>query len=421
MQLNRREFLKAASAAGCLASFANISYIADGAEMRPGKPVLVVVFLRGGADGLHIVGPSNNSDYIAARPPELRVTDSGARAGITFEQRLDPASEFRFHPDAAPLADLYRAERLAILNAIGLKAGTRSHFVAQDMIERGLSDEKQLASTESGWLARSVTTIGGHISAFSANTSPVYALHGIKNVLSVPDISAGLGVPWGTATSEFLRSISLSGSSTVHRATLEALDILNVVDRGILRDDSGKIIQYRPSGQASYDGSGDLMRSLTSVVRLAKMDVGLSVACIDHGGWDTHEGQSGRMSSQLKQLSIGLTAFHEDMAASNHKVVILVMTEFGRRLRANKSGGTDHGHGGCWFVLGDGVRGGNMYGKWPGLSTQVLDQGVDLAVTTDYRAVLTETLFASDMPMKDSFPAWRPETPPLGIFANRHQ
>ena len=143
---------------------------------------------------------------------------------------------------------------------------------------------------------------------------------------------------------------------------------------------------------------------------------GVPYITINHGGWDTHEGQAGRFANQMRQLSLGLAAFHEDMAASGRRAVTVVMTEFGRRLRSNKSGGTDHGHGACWLVLGDHVRGGRMYGKWPGLATPALDQGVDLAVTTDYRAVLKEVLAGSGLPSKDSFIDWKPAAP-LGIFA----
>jgi uncharacterized protein (DUF1501 family) len=146
------------------------------------------------------------------------------------------------------------------------------------------------------------------------------------------------------------------------------------------------------------------------------MDVGLAAVCVDHGGWDTHEGQPGRFANQVRQLSLGLAAFHEDMAAALRPVVIVVMTEFGRRVRANKSGGTDHGHGGCWLVLGDQVRGGRMAGKWPGLATQQLDQGVDLAVTTDYRAVLSEALATCGLMTRDEFPDWK-VTGSLGLFA----
>jgi uncharacterized protein (DUF1501 family) len=345
----------------------------------------------------------------------MRVPESGERAGALLEHSLDPALGFRFHPDAAPLAGLYQAGRLAVVHAIGLSDGTRSHFVAQDLIERGVVDEKRIASIDSGWLARCLAAAPGAVPGYSATASAAFALHGLPSALSAPDISAGLGVPWGAPTTSLLHALAMTGMSPAHRASQAALGMLESVDRNIPRDGAGKIVPYKAEGKASYDGAGELARALASVARLAKMDVGLAAACVDHGGWDTHEGQPGRFANQVRQLSLGLAAFHEDMAASGRKVVTVVMTEFGRRVRANKSNGTDHGHGGCWLVLGDNVRGGRMFGKWPGLATQQQDQGVDLAVTTDYRVVLAEAATACGLSAKDSFLDWR-STAALGLF-----
>lgn len=414
MTMNRRDFLKAAGMAGCLSPFSGITRLAFGAETRD-APLLLTLFLRGGADGLHLVGPSADPDYVASRSPELRVLDSGDKTGLLLRNGLSADAGFRLHAEASPLFDLYTADRLAIIHAVGLTDGTRSHFVAQDLMERGLSDEKRMTSVDTGWLSRALPNSNGRIAAYSATGTPAYALHGTSDALSAPDISTGLGVPWGAQTAAFLRTTAAAGHSVTHRASLAALDVLETVDRDLPRDSAGKVIPYRPSGKANYEGAGDLSRTLASVARLARMDSGLTVACVDHGGWDTHEGQAGRFANQVRQLSTGLAAFHEDMASSGRRVVTLVMTEFGRRLRANKSGGTDHGHGSCWLVLGDGVRGGRMFGRWPGLSTPHLDQGVDLAVTTDYRQVLDETLTACGLKSKESLPGWKGGST-LGLF-----
>jgi uncharacterized protein (DUF1501 family) len=358
----------------------------------------------------------SDPDYVAVRPPEMRVAESGERAGSLLEHSLDPALGFRLHPEAAPLFELYQAQRLAIVHAVGLTDGTRSHFVAQDLIERGIGSERAMTSVASGWLARSLVGAKGLVPGYSATPSTAFALHGLPSALSVPDISSGLGVPWGAPTASLLRALSMTGSSSVHQASRSALEVLDSVDHAIIRDASGKILPYVPGGKASYEGAGELARSLASVARLARMDVGLAAVCVDHGGWDTHEGQPGRFANQVRQLSLGLAAFHEDMASALRPVDIVVMTEFGRRVRANKSGGTDHWHGGCWLVLGDQVRGGRMVGKWPGLATQQLDQGVDLAVTTDYRMVLSEALTTCGLMTRDEFPDWKP-TGSLGLFA----
>ncbi|MEI7613655.1 MAG: DUF1501 domain-containing protein [Betaproteobacteria bacterium] len=412
--MDRRNFIKAASAAGCLAPFSGISNLAC-ATQAPSHPLLITVFLRGGADGLNLVAPTSDPNYVAARPPELRVLESGEYAGSLIEHTLDPTAGFRLHHSAGPLSSLYQAGRLAIVHAVGLTDGTRSHFVAQDLIERGINDEKHMTRIDSGWLARSLADVNGLVSGYSATPATAFAMHGLASALSTPDISTALGIPWGKATSDLLRALNIEGTTPVHRAGLKALQLLESVERNIPRDAAGKIVPYVPSGARSHEGSGDFSRTLSSVARLAKMDVGLSAACVDHGGWDTHEGQQGRFANQVRQLSLGLAAFHDDMAAAGRKIIVVVMTEFGRRLRANKSGGTDHGHGGCWLVLGDTVVGGRMYGRWPGLTTQALDQGVDLAVTTDYRAVLSEVLRASGLSTKGTFPDWRPVTS-LGLF-----
>ncbi len=414
MEMDRREFLKAAAAAGCLGPLSGISTLASAAEPVRERPLLVALFLRGGADGLNLVGPSADPEYVAARPPELRVADGGERAGIVVDKSLDPASGFRWHPDAAPLAALYRGGRLAVVHAVGLADGTRSHFVAQGMMERGVADEKR-GILDSGWLGRACGRVTGPVRGYTAGDAADVALRGAAADLAAPDVSAGLGIPYGAPSANLIRAMSMTGDGPAHRAGIAALDVLEAVDRRLPRDAGGRVLPYQPAGHAAYDGAGPLERPLASLARLARMDVGLAAACVDHGGWDTHQGQPGRFSHQVKELSAGLSAFHEDMAAAGHKAVTVVMTEFGRRFRSNRSNGTDHGHGACWLVLGDGVRGGAMYGRWPGLATARLDHGVDLAVTTDYRAVLAETLAACGLAADASFPGFKAERN-LGLF-----
>lgn len=408
MSMNRRDFLKAATAAGCMAPFAGVSHLAYGATVQ-NAPMLLVVFMRGGADGLHMLGPSADPLYVAARPQEMRVSD-GEGGGHRLDRSLDAAAGFALHAEAAPLFELYQAGRLAAIHAVGITDGTRSHFVAQDLIERGLSDEKRLTNVNSGWLARALGGVGGLVPAYSATASPAYALHGNETLLSTADIAGGLGVPWGAPTSQLLHGLAGGNSTPAHTATLAALNVLEAVDRQLPREGNGRVKPYQSSGKTTYEG-GELSRSLASVARLAKMDVGLRAACVDHGGWDTHEGQGNRFANQMRQLSQALAAFHDDMTTAKRPFMAVVMTEFGRRLRANKSGGTDHGHGACWLVLGDRVKGGRMYGKWPGLDTPHLDQGVDLAVTTDYRNVLAEASNACRLLPRQAFPEWQAGVP----------
>lgn len=414
--MNRREFLKAAGLAGCLLPFSGVANLAFSEEIKASgtrNPLLVVVFLRGGADGLHLLAPAADSSYVAARPPELRVLDSGENAGISLADKAG----FYLHQSATGLADLYQSSQLAFIHAVGISDATRSHFVAQDLIERGVANEKML-SVDTGWLTRAMQNKNSKLDAFSATNSNVFALRGAPHVLACSDVSSGLSIPYGKQTNDFIRNFSKNGETVAHRASIATLDVMEYVDAHILKDDKNKVLPYTPSGNADYAGAGDLSKTLSSVARLARMDIGLSVACVDYGGWDTHEGQSGRFNNQVKQLSQGISAFYEDMSASNIPVNMVVMTEFGRRLRANKSGGTDHGHGACWMVLGDKLQGKKIYGNWPGLSTDKLDQGVDLAVTTDYRNVLSEVIIASKLSVENAFPNFSDyKQTPLGLFS----
>ena len=401
MLISRREFLKASLSAGCVSAWPGISSLSY-AGVGDTNPLLVVLFLRGGADGLSLVAPSADPDYIAARPAELRVLDEGSDA--ILGNPLDNRSGFRFNPNAVSFSDLYKSNRLAVIHAIGILDATRSHFVAQEIIEKGINEERFLAGTDNGWLGRAISTSKGSINGYSATASTDLSLYGSKSVLSAPDLFGNFNMPGGQSTSDFLREVSEGARLPTRVATINTLNIIATVNRDQLREMGGRATSKTDNQQFRYDGSGELGRALGSVAKLSSMDVGLQCATLDHGGWDTHEAQAYRFTNQVKQLSIGLATFDEDMRSRNRRYNLIVMTEFGRRLQSNKSGGTDHGHGACWLALGDSVKGGRMYGKWPGLKNEALDHGVDLAVTTDYRAVLSESLIASGLNAENTFP-----------------
>jgi uncharacterized protein (DUF1501 family) len=193
---------------------------------------------------------------------------------------------------------------------------------------------------------------------------------------------------------------------------------MRAIDAHLPRDAAGKIAAYAPEGNADYAASGDFDRSLRTVAQLAKMEIGLEFAGVDIGGWDTHEYQQGRFANAVDRLSTGLSAFYDDMARYQGRLTVLVLTEFGRRLRSNRSAGTDHGRAGVMAVLGGRVAGGRIYGPWPGLRSEHLDEGVDLAVATDYRRVITEILgqYADPAGLGAVFPGYK-YTGPLGLFA----
>lgn len=415
--MKRRQFLQAALAAGALSPWCGVSRLAYGAPTAS-HPLLVSLFLRGGADGLHLLGPAADPDYQGVRPPELRVMDRGSDQGWPLANSLDPHLDFRLHRQGAALAQLYGAGVLSFVHGVGLEDATRSHFVAQELVEGGLTEEKALSGAPEGWLSRALGhfSLVGPVPAFCAGTNTDRSLAGFDRVLSAPDLNHGLLPPWGEPTRQLLQASAEAGDSPVHVATRQTLALVEAVDGRLPRQGRDRIEAYVPGGKADYGKGGEAGRGLAAVARLARLDVGLQAACVDMGGWDTHEGQAGRFAAQMGQLSAALAAFHEDMAAANWPYVLVAMTEFGRRLRANKSGGTDHGHGACWLVMGQGVRGGRMAGRWPGLGTRALDQGVDLAVTTDYRQVLAEVVAACGWG-KAAGPVPLPGSRPLGLFA----
>jgi len=403
MKTARRDFLKAATAVGALAPFSGIGNLAFGADTAAARPILVVLFLRGGCDSLNLIGPANDRNYVEDRIEPLRVTDGGSKPGISLGNGLDRAIDFRLHPAAAPLAELYQQGHLAIVHAVGLSNETRSHFVAQELIERGIVTDgteqsmgaQSPVSAESGWLARYARLAGldaaddRRVSALSASNGVDKALDGFAAALAVPDLNNGVGLAGGEQARAVLSALYRGQAGDVAERGRLTLSMVETVDKRIGRTPDGKAVPYQPEHQASYDEGGEGGgRGLEAIARIIKMEVGLSVACVDMGGWDTHENQPGRFNALATQLGRNVMAFWNDLAAYHDRLTLVTISEFGRRLRSNKSNGTDHGHGGAMMVLGGRVNGGRMYGRWPGLATPALDRAVDLAVTTDYRAVL---------------------------------
>jgi uncharacterized protein (DUF1501 family) len=183
-----------------------------------------------------------------------------------------------------------------------------------------------------------------------------------------------------------------SGSGSIHRVGKLTLDTITTLQSKLPRDKQGKVIDYQPDANISYKETGRLGENLQALAQLAKMDTGLRVATVDYDGWDTHQYQQNTFSRLTEEMSRAIMTFYNDMSRFHQNMTIVVHSEFGRRLKSNQSGGTDHGHGGVNMVLGGGVKGGRIYGDWKGLANEHLDHGADLAVTTDYRSVLSEVL-----------------------------
>lgn len=397
LRTTRRDVLKALTAAGIYGAalplgFRHMAFAADAST----NPLLVVLHLRGGCDGLNFISPASDPDFIAARASELRVLAEGKDAGYALANGPVSTIDFRLHAAAGGVAELYKSGHMAFIHAAGLTNATRSHFVATDMIESGVGNETALSRAETGWLARAIEAQGGvlpaALQAVCVNGGITNDLMGINGVLAAPDLNNGLPMVGGAAISTTLWDMYSNDRSPVGEAGRLALQLPTIVDQHIVRDAQGHAVAYQPENGANYDNAGGFANALKAAARLIKMDIGLQALTLDYGGWDTHEYQPGRFHNLVEPLSNGLAAFWNDLSAYHNRMVVVMITEFGRRLRSNKSNGTDHGRGGVMSVLGGKVRGGKFFGAWPGLTSAQLDEGVDLAVTTDYRRVLTEVL-----------------------------
>jgi uncharacterized protein (DUF1501 family) len=384
--LNRRELLQVSAALSL-----SPSVRAFAGPAPDNRPALVSIFLRGGMDALSFIAPIDDASYLADRAPELRLVADGAKPAI----RLDGApagSDFRLHPEAAPLVDLYKGRRLAFVHAAGITNGTRSHFGAQELIDRGLTNPEDVTRISGGWITRWLKATGrGGTPAFAANGAVPQSLELHPDTICAPDLRNGLGVPGGKQAEEVLgRLFPAAHGGPVELASYRVLGGVQLIDQR-LRGPDGKVLPYVPGRGATYEES-EIGRSLMTVARVMRMDLGIRAYTVDMGGWDTHENQPPRFANLAGQLARALAAFHADLADREGGYVVVVMSEFGRRLRTNKSNGTDHGHGGLMMVLGPQIKGGSMHGRWPGLSSEVLDNRVDLAVTTDVRSVLAELM-----------------------------
>jgi len=357
--------------------------------------VLVTVFLRGGMDSLGVVAPVDDVDYTADRPPEMRLLADGDRPAL----RLDggPAKlDFRLHPEMGALHDLYKDRRVALVHASGLANGTRSHFGAQELIERGIADPNDTSHVSGGWMARWLAASGeAKAPVFSATPGVPDELATHADTICAVDLKGGMNLPGGKQASNVLTHLYGGTDSGAERAAFDVaarrtLKGIALID-GRLRQPDGKVAAYQPGGGAVYEET-EIGRGLSSVARVIRMDLGIRAFTVDMGGWDTHENQPPRLASLTGQLSRALGAFHTDLHDRLDRVVLVVMSEFGRRLRSNKSNGTDHGHAGVTIVSAPGIAGGRIHGSWPGLASDKLDNAVDLAMTTDIRSIVAELM-----------------------------
>ncbi len=404
MILNRRTFLAGSAALAAPTSFGVTWARAAG---RADK-ALVVIFLRGGMDALNFMAPADDKDYLAARPASLRVGLTGQQKGHAIGG-LDGAGDLLLHPEAGLLATLWRAGKLAFIPASGLVNGTRSHFQAMDLIERGIA-RADGSSPRDGWLTRAALAIGGHQpgSIVSIGGAMPQSLSLCQDALPVSDI---WDIAW--APSQAFREALLeihAGPSPFAVAGRQALDATGQLALKLERNDRQEpSLRDPPKGVAYPDHSfGRNLNFLAEMLRIAP-DIGIATADLD--GWDTHDNQPDRFGELVSTLSRSLSAFTSHLDAIGRDASVVVLSEFGRRIKANDSRGTDHGHGGLMMVIGNSVAGGRNYGRWPGLANNRLDEGADLAVTTDVRNVLATVLngIGSGDAVAAAFPGYTPQ------------
>jgi uncharacterized protein (DUF1501 family) len=398
----RRIFLKSSAMAmvgiGAAPAWLSRALYAQDAP-SPRKKILVAIFQRGAMDGLNAVVPFGEQRYYDLRPNLALPKPDG-----TPDSAIDLDGFFGLHPALAKLKPLWDKGQLACIHAAGSPDPTRSHFDAQDYMESGTPGRK---GTSDGWLNRALTPqkIISPVRAVSLGSALPRTLRGRNDAVAVNNLN------------EFQVRDTRSSASfeSMYAGTLDK--VLNGTGRETF--DAVKLMQsiqkqtYTPANGARYP-NGRLGPSLMQIARLIKADVGLEVAFTDMGGWDTHANEVGARSSQgqlanlLSELGQSMAAFYQDLGDRMADVTIVTMSEFGRTARENGNRGTDHGHANVMFALGGSIKGGKVYGDWPGLEPEQLYEQRDLNLTTDFRDVLGElvTVHLGNREIKNVFPGY---------------
>jgi uncharacterized protein (DUF1501 family) len=369
--------------------------------------VLICLFQRGAADALNVVVPHGEQAYYRLRPtiavprPTLAATNAA----------IDLDGFFGLHPSLAPFKKLWSDGILAPVHAVGSPSSTRSHFDAQDYMESGTPDVK---GTKDGWLNRYLATRGtcedcrkeeggrgkeeGGIHKEEGERARLFRAVSMTQqtprILMGPEASVAMNAieefairANGPAAANVESMYATGRADVVHAAGGEMVEAVKILKAANLN-------QYQPRNGAEYPRS-QFGQRLRQIAQLIKADVGVEIAFADVGGWDTHVNQggaTGQLANRLGDFAQSVNALVADLGDRMADVVIITMSEFGRTARQNGSAGTDHGHAGCLFVIGGSVRGGKVHGKWPGLEPEQLNEGRDLALTTDFRSVFGEVV-----------------------------
>jgi uncharacterized protein (DUF1501 family) len=366
---------------------------------------LIVVFLRGGMDGLSVLVPADDPELLKARPS----------IAVRAASLLNVQRGFGMHPSLAPLQPLMTAGRLAAVPAVSTPDLTRSHFQAQDCLERGGAAR---SSVQSGWLDRVLQELGPGTTfrGLGMGTRMSRSLLGSSNPIMLSSLKDFTVKGIDGVAPQTLAALKTLYTGIDHPLGVQGLDALqaSAQAQGYAKQ------QEKPAKERGYP-DGEFGASLATLAQLIKAKAGVRVATVDLGGWDMHTDlgtvDGGDMTNSLKTVASALAAFAAELGPDLDNTTIVTMSEFGRRVGQNANSGVDHGHGGVALVLGGGVKGG-VHGKWEGLAPGVLDQG-DVPGTNDYRDVLSEVVMRrlglSEGQAGKVFPGWKPS--PLGIMA----
>src|SRR6202162_3729490 len=382
----RRVFMRNSALAifgvGAIPSWLSRSvYAGDGYGKRRNK-ILVAIFQRGAVDGLNMVVPFGEPRYYQLRPSIAIPQPDGMSASA-----VDLDGFFGLHPSLTSLKPMFDARHLAIVDAVGSPDPTRSHFDAQDYMESGTPG---LKATGDGWMNRALLKpVGGAspLRAVSLGSGLSRTLRGPNDAIAVNNLN-DFQVRDQKSAATFESMYYHSHDTVLHgtgKETFSAVKIMQSIQKQ----------RYTPANGARYPG-GKFGQSLQQIARLIKADVGVEVAFAEIGGWDTHVNEVGaqpalgQLANNLSDFGQSLAAFYQDLGDRMADVAVVTMSEFGRTAKENGNRGTDHGHANIMFVMGGGIHGGKVYGDWPGLAEEQLNEGRDLALTTDFRDVLGE-------------------------------
>jgi uncharacterized protein (DUF1501 family) len=402
--MDRRVFLKSGALSlvtiGLSPSFLRRTAVGMELPRAARGKTLIVLFQRGAADALNVVVPFGDAAYYAARP-QLAIGSPARASGVAGAIDLD--GYFGLHPSLTPFKALWDRGMLTPVHAVGSPSATRSHFDAQDYMETATPDRK---GTTDGWLNRYLAVQGTCESCSPApakagtKATPASPFRAVSLTAQMPRILEGpsatvamnsiqefsIRTPGGDAEKRLEALYRTGSADLVHGSGSEMFEALKVLR-------AANPQQYRPAAGVEYPRS-QFGQRLLAIAQLIKAGVGLEVAFADIGGWDTHVNQgaaNGQLAQRLNDFSQSIGALVADLGDRMDDVVILTMSEFGRTVRQNGTGGTDHGHAGAMFVIGGSLASPKkVLGKWPGLKPEQLYEGRDLALTTDMRVVFSE-------------------------------